>query len=219
MGSNDGDSDEKPPRWATILKPFAVGKYEVTFAEWDACVADGGCNGYRPGDENWGRGNLPVINVSWDDAKAFVKWLRGKTGKDYRLLSEAEWEYAARGGKGSLKYWWGNAIGSGNANCDGCGTRWDNKKTAPVGSFDPNPFGLHDMHGNVWEWVEDCWHGSYSGAPGNGKAWTTGSCVDRVLRGGSWINDPRSLRSANRDGFRPGIRYNIVGFRVARSLR
>ena len=203
----------------TIQKPFAVGKYEVTFTEWDACVAGGGCNGYRPGDSGWGRGRRPVINVGWKDAKSYVEWLSRKTGKRYRLLSEAEWEYVARAGT-ETKYHWGDEVGENRANCDGCGSRWDGGRTAPVGSFPANDFGLYDVHGNVWEWVEDCWHGYYSeGTPSDGSAWTSGGdCGRRVLRGGSWFVDPWNLRSAFRYGGTAGYRNVFYGFRIARTL-
>ena len=202
MGS-DESSSEKPRHRVTIAKPFAVGKHEVTFAEWDACVVAGGCGGgHRPYDRGWGRGRRPVINVSWDDAKAYVLWLNRKTGKQYRLPSEAEWEYAARAGT-TTRYSWGDDIGRNRANCANCGSRWDNEQTAPTGSFRANVFGLHDVHGNVWEWVEDCWSGDYPGAPSDGRAWTGGDCGNRVLRGGSWdFNDRGSsdLRSATGSG-------------------
>ena len=142
------------------------------------------------------------MNVSWKDAKAYVRWLSERTGEKYRLLSEAEWEYVARAGT-TTAYWWGDEIGQNRANCDGCGSRWDDKRTAPVGSFPANPFGLHDVHGNVWEWVEDCWEGN---------------CGRRVLRGGSWNFSPRVLRSAFRLGYSSGYRGNNAGFRVARTL-
>ena len=201
----------------TIARPFAVGKYEVMFAEWDACVAAGGCGGHRPGDEGWGRGRRPVINVSWDDAKSYARWLSRKTGKQYRLLSEAEWEYAARVGT-TTRYSWGDGIGHNRANCDGCGSRWDNRRTAPVGSFPANPRGLHDVHGNVWEWVADCWNENYRGAPSDGSAWMSGECSRRVVRGGSWNSDPGDLNSSARSRDRSGLRYYAIGFRVARTL-
>jgi len=216
-----------PVHDVTIPETFAVSVYEVTFAQWDACVAAGGCGGYRPHDEGWGRGNLPVINVSWEDARAYVEWLSSQTGEDYRLLSEAEWEYVARAGS-TTAYSWGNEVGQNRANCarseegifggrlPGCGDQWWD--TAPVGSFDANSFGVHDMHGNVSEWVEDCWNGSYEGAPTDGSAWRNGDCGQRVLRGGSWLGRPVSLPSANRGGYTTGIRTYTLGFRVARTL-
>ena len=217
-GHEEGrDGDEGPRHRVAIGEPFAVGVYEVTFAQWDACRGEGGCS-HRPDDEGWGRGNRPVVDVSWEDAKEYVRWLSRKTGEGYRLLSESEWEYAARGGS-TTRYWWGDTVGRGRANCDGCGSRWDDETTAPVGSFSANRFGLHDVHGNVWEWVEDCRHGSYVGAPGDGSAWTTGGeCGHRVLRGGSWSGGPRDVRSAYRGWLGSGIRGNLVGFRVARTL-
>ena len=217
VSGRDCYDDEKPVREVRIARPFALSRHEMTFADWDACAAAGGCGGHRPDDHGWGRGDRPVVNVSWDDAQAYVSWLSGETGREYRLPSESEWEYAARAGT-ATKYFWGNGIGRNRANCDGCGSRWDNDRTAPVGSFAPNAWGLHDLHGNVWEWVEDCWNGSYSGAPSNGEAWTSGNCFKRVLRGGSWLNYPRILRSAVRYGDTTSIRSDYVGFRVARTL-
>ena len=211
------DGDEGPVHRVTIAAPFAVGKYEVTFAEWDACEAAGGCGGYWPEDRGWGRGQRPVINVSWNDAQRYVQWLSNKTKKPYRLLSESEWEYAARAGT-QTAYSWGDQIGSGRANCDGCGSQWDNRQTAPAGSFRANAWGLHDMHGNVWEWVEDCRNGSYSGAPRDGSAWRSGNCSGRVLRGGSWSIYPSDLRAADRLWFTAGNRNGSSGFRVARTL-
>src|SRR5262245_3850139 len=157
--------NEGPQHSVAIPRPFAVSKFEVTFADWDACVAVGGCpREGRASDAGWGRGRQPVIFVSWDDAQAYVAWLSRMTDKTYRLLTEAEWEYAARAGS-QAAYSWGDEIGKGNANCGGCGSQWDSKETAPVGSFAANAFGLHDMHGNLWEWVEDCFHEDYNGGP------------------------------------------------------
>jgi formylglycine-generating enzyme required for sulfatase activity len=216
--------DDEGPQHPVTVMAFALGKYDVTFAQWDACVADGGCNAYRPSDQGWGRGNRPVINVSWDDARSYVAWLNRKAGiatgsgsGPYRLPSEAEWEYAARAGTVTSRYW-GDVIGRGNADCDGCGSQWDDKQTAPVGSFPSNAWGLYDMLGNVWQWTADCWNENYTGAPSDGSAWTTGNCGWRVVRGGSWSLNPRYLRSAVRDGNDTGNRLNFAGFRLARTL-
>ena len=216
-GLQCGD-DEFPVHDVTIPAAFAVGAYEVTFEEWDACVAAGGCGGYRPHDGGWGRGRRPVIYVSWDDAQAYVAWLSRQTGAEYRLLSEAEWEYAARAGTETV-YSWGNELGTNRANCEGCGSQWDDRQTAPVGSFPANAFGLHDMHGNVSEWVEDFYNRSYQGAPSDGSAWLKVGYGERVFRGGSSGSDPKFLRSAHRDRFSPGLRATYrFGFRVARTL-
>jgi formylglycine-generating enzyme required for sulfatase activity len=217
---------EDPQHLVTFGKPFAVGRFAVTFDEWDACVADRGCNGYKPKDSGWGRGRRPVINVSWDDAKAYVRWLSRKTGKAYRLLSEAEREYVTRAGT-TTPYWWGSSISTDQANYDGTfnGGQGDNRKqTVPVDSFQPNPWGLYQVHGNVDEWVEDCYYdgdpaGAYVGAPLDGSAWASDRCSQRVLRGGSWERPPGDLRAASRFGLRPvSARYNTYGFRVARTL-
>lgn len=214
-GVRCGDA-ELPVHEVTIPQAFAVSKHEVTFAQWEACVSAGGCS-HRPDDEGWGRGNRPVVNVSWDDAQEYVSWLSTETGAEYRLLSESEWEYAARAGT-STAYSWGNEIGSGRANCSGCGSRWDWEGTAPVGSFGANGLGLHDMHGNVFEWVEDCWNPGYDGAPADGEAWRQGDCSVRVMRGGSWIDFPWGVRSAIRHRRAVDDRDNRRGFRVARTL-
>ena len=208
--------DEGPQHAVTIAQPFAVSKYEVTFDEWDACVAAGGCS-RKPEDRGWGRGRQPVIKVSWEDAQTYVAWLSNKTGKPYRLLSEAEWEYAARAGT-TTRYPWGDEPGSLHANFDGSGSRWSLKQTAPVGSFGPNPFGLHDVIGNVYELVQDCWNDSYIGAPSDGSAWLKGDCGQRVLRGGAWNDRAEYARAANRYTSEPGNRHDYLGFRVARTL-
>jgi formylglycine-generating enzyme required for sulfatase activity len=195
----------------TIARNLAVGKYEVTFAEWDSCVANGGCNGYRPPDEGWGRGRHPVINVSWNDAQAYVEWLGRKTGKSYRLLTESEWEYAARAGTTGAFYW-GLTVSAGWARNNA------RTGTAAVGTYRPNSFGLYDMSGNVSEWALDCSNKSYDGAPADGSARTTGDCNLHVLRGGAWNSDSNSLRSANRDWDAAGSRVSRYGFRVARGL-
>ena len=221
MGSPEGQGNdfEQPTHEVTIAKPFAVAKFELAFDDWDACAAHGDCAPHVS-DSGWGRGRRPAINVNWNDARIYVKWLSRITGKPYRLLSEAEYEYAARAGT-ETKYPWGDEIkleGKAMANCDGCGSQWDGKKTAPVGSFGPNRFDLYDMVGNVWEWTEDCWNDNYEGAPANGSAWTSGDCIRRVVRGGPWNDDPRYVRSASRRNVSVGDRFNLLGFRVARTL-
>lgn len=222
-----GASNERPVHEVTIAAPFAVGRYEVTFAEWDVCVDGGGCR-YRLNDQGWGRENRPVLNISWNDAKQYVHWLSREVGKPYRLLSEAEWEYVARAGT-TTKYWWAGWLSDeadhdyANYGTDKCckglaagADRWVN--TSPVGSFKPNAFGLFDTAGNVWEWVEDCWNDSYEGAPVDGSAWTSGNCGLRVMRGGSWSINPWDLRSAVRGWNDTGDRGDGNGVRVARTL-
>jgi formylglycine-generating enzyme required for sulfatase activity len=209
----------------TIPAPFAVGKFAVTFDEWDACVAGGACNGYKPSDEGWGRGKRPVINVNWDDAKVYTAWLSRKTGKTYRLLSEAEREYVTRGDT-TTPFWWGSSITPKQANYDGSANPYkggDSKgerrqRTVPVDSFEPNPWGLYNVHGNVWEWTEDCRNGSNAGNPGDGHPRTTGDCTERVVRGGSWDFSPLLLRSAFRYRRLADHRASGLGFRVARTL-
>jgi formylglycine-generating enzyme required for sulfatase activity len=207
---------EGPLHEVTIARPFAVSKFAVTFADWNACVSVGGCPAIS--DAGMGQDTKPVVNVNWDDAGRYLEWFSEMTGKPYRLLSEAEYEYAARAGT-QTTYPWGDDIGTRNAVCNGCGSEWDNKQTSPVGSFPPNKFMLYDMVGNVWEWVEDCFHDNYNGAPADGSAWTTGDCVHRVIRGGSWFNDPWFLTTATRVPSARDIRNDNRGFRVARTLR
>jgi formylglycine-generating enzyme required for sulfatase activity len=168
-------------------------------------------------DAGWGRGTRPVINVGWDDAQQYVAWLSTMTGKTYRLLSESEREYGARGGS-ATEYSWGAEIGKGNANCDGCGSQWDKRQTAPVGSFAANAFGLYDMHGNVWEWVSDYYSNDYEGAPTDGSVWVANKCGGGVIRGGPWYNPSVFLRSAERVGSATYDRTYVLGFRVARTL-
>jgi formylglycine-generating enzyme required for sulfatase activity len=208
---------EGPQHTVTIVKQFAVSKYELTFADWDACVTGGGCDGYKPNDWDLGRGQQPVINVNWGEAQQYVAWLSQVTGKTYRLLSEAEYEYAARAGT-QTAYPWGVDIGKNNANCNGCGSQWDNKQPAPVGSFAANRFGLYDMVGNVWEWTEDCFHASYQEAPTDGSPWISGDCSKRIARAGSWAQPPDYLRSAFRLMFSTDVRNVDFGFRVGRTL-
>lgn len=218
MGSIDIYSNEEPVHKVAIAYAFEIGKYEVTFDEYDAFAK--ATQRKLPGDSGWGRGKLPVINVSWNDAQDYVQWLSKQTGKNYRLPTEAEWEYVARAGSQTL-FWWGDDIGSNKANCDGCGRQWGKKRTAPAGSFKANAFGLHDTAGNVREWTQDCWHANYSGAPADGSAWLEkggGDCGRRVVRGGSWDYEPRGLRSAFRDwNFSDGTYFNL-GFRIARAF-
>ena len=211
--------DESPAHRVTIAEPFAIGVREVTFAEWDACVAAGGCEGYEAGDEGRGRGSRPVLNANWHNAQAFVSWLSEVTGADYRLPSEAEWEYAARAGT-TTPYSWGDdpSADHGNGEQDHGWPDDGHRYTAPTGSFAANGFGLHDVHGNVWEWTADCWNGSYEGAPADGSAWLSGDCVGRVTRGGAYNYGPGYLRSAMRLKIFSGFRSYFVGFRVARSL-
>ncbi len=208
--------NEGPQHKVTFAQPFAVSKFEVTFSEWDACVANKGCN-HKPRDkEGWGRGPRPVINVSWYHAQEYIAWISRKTGEKYRLLTEAEWEYAARAGT-KTTYSWGDEVGKNNANCWDCKwDKWNRGETSPVGSFKPNAFGLYDMHGNVWEWVHDPWHDTYRGAPTDGTAWMKANDgYFRVLRGGSWAD---SVRAAFRIQGAKDDKYEFVGFRVARRL-
>ncbi|MEZ5471331.1 MAG: SUMF1/EgtB/PvdO family nonheme iron enzyme [Marinicella sp.] len=213
MGSNE-DKKEQPIHIVNI-KQFAMSTTEVTFAQWDACYNAGGCS-QKADDYDNGRGSRPVVDVNWNDAKEYVKWLSQKTNKNFRLPSEAEWEYAARAGS-TTKYSWGDSIGSNKANCKSshCGSY--DSFTSPVKSFNANAFGLYDMHGNVWEWVEDCWNNSYSGAPNDGGVWENGNCIRRVVRGGGWISFASSLRSAKRIG-KTSNRYADYGFRVVQDL-
>lgn len=207
------DNDEGPQRQVTFSQPFAAGKFAVTFDEWDFCVADGGCSGYRPSDDHWGRGRRPVMHVSWHQAQTYVAWLSRKTGHTYRLLSEAEREYVTRAGT-TTPYWWGSSVNPDQANFG----RSRTFRTVPVDSFRPNQWGFYQVHGNVWEWTEDCYNDSYAGAPTDGSAMTSGACKFRVRRGGSWFVLPQELRAAARDGNEPFAFGSNIGFRVARSL-
>ena len=209
--------DEGPQHLVRIPRAYAVSKFPITFDEWDACHRKGGTN-FLPNDEGWGRGKQPVINVNWYHAQEYIGWLRKFTGAPYRLLSEAEWEYAARADSQSA-YPWGEEIGKGHANGRRCGSQWGGKRPSPVGSFPPNPFGLHDMHGNVLEWVQDCHLGpDYIGAPLDGSALQLDHCEHRVARGGNFAADPSFLRSAWRLGENALSQTSGKGFRVARDL-
>jgi formylglycine-generating enzyme required for sulfatase activity len=214
---------EDPRHRVSIPRPFAVGRFAITFDEWDACVADGGCNGYMPPDEGWGRGRMPIINVSWGDAKVYVAWLSRKTDKSYRLLSESEREYVTRAGT-ITPFWWGKSASANEANYDATQTyaagviSENRQKTVPVDFFSPNPWGLYQVHGNVWEWLEDCWNATYKGAPSDGSGWSTGNCTHRNQRGGSWAHASKYMRSARRNTVPADFRGNIQGFRIARTI-
>ncbi|HEY6259816.1 MAG TPA: formylglycine-generating enzyme family protein [Xanthobacteraceae bacterium] len=222
-------ADEGPQQEVVIARPFAVGRSEVSFEEWFACVAEGGCNAYRPGDYGWGTGKRPVINVSWTDAKAYVKWLSEKTGATYRLLSESEREYVTRGCTSpacpSTPFWFGNDISPARANYDwrysyaGSAKAQPRRQTVTTDASQANPFGLLHVHGNVREWVEDCWNPSLAGLPKDGAPRTSGDCSSHVVRGGAWSDEPRDLRSAKRSWEVVGERRAEIGFRVARVLR
>ena len=220
MGSNE-INEGQPPHNVHIQRPFAIGKYEVSFKEYDRFMLAMGRKAEEfPRDEGWGRENRPVINITWHDARAFAEWLSKETGKRYRLPTEAEWEYAARADS-TTAYWWGDEINQDGkvwANCRGCGSEWDNKQTAPVGSFKPNPFGLYDTAGNVFEWVQDCWYEDYTAAPRDGSAWENKGCLQRVVRGGSWLDLPQYLRSAARFWYFPDNWGPERGFRLAQDL-
>lgn len=227
MGSPENEKgrskNEGPQQFVTISPGLSISKHEVTFAQWDACVADGGCEA-KPNDNGWGRDDRPVIDVMWYDAQAYAAWLSAKTHKKYRLLSEAEWEFAAKGG-GASTYSWGAVASHEHANYgtdDCCGghiegrDRWL-ESTAPVGSFPANQLGLHDLSGNVWEWVEDCWDESHTGRPTDSAARIDGDCNLRIMKGGSWASMPVRIRGAFRDAYPPNDHGTIIGFRVARA--
>ena len=223
MGSPAGERGrwptEGPQHEVTISHNFAVSKYPVTFDEWDACAQAGGCQSYFPADEHWGRGNRPVVNVSWQDAQAYVAWLTSRTGHRYRLVSEAEYEYAERAGT-QTPYSTGFSISPGQANFldpASAGTGPEGRMPMPVGSFPPNRFGLYDMQGNIWEWVQDCWHDNYNKAPNDGSPWLTGDCQRRVVRGGGFNREAKFMRSASRYWIVGELRSALAGFRVART--
>ena len=225
MGSADSESghydDEGPVRGVSVAA-FALGRYAVTFAEYDRFAQATARE--LPDDEGWGRSTRPVINVSWEDTTAYARWLSEETGATYRLPSEAEWEYAARSGS-TARYWWGDAISRENevmANCAGCGSEWGGEQTAPVGSFAVNGFGLYDLHGNVWEWTQDCWHKNYRDAPLDARpreAAAGGDCSRRVVRGGSWSIGPKWVRSAGRNWDSADVVSIGLGFRLARTIK
>ncbi len=237
--SEPGRFDAEGPQHSVSVRAVAFGQHLVTVQEFSVFVREteydvGPCD--WPSGTNWQSWGFvpqgPVVCVSWRDAQAYIAWLNAKVRKQspaasagqagpYRLPSEAEWEYAARAGTATAR-WWGEAIGVGKANCNGCGSPWDNKQIAPIGSFPANPFGLFDMLGNVWQWTDDCWNESYAGAPNDGSAWRSGDCGKRVLRGGSWSNLPKFVRAAARSRDDVGSRSHdyagYAGFRVVRTL-
>jgi len=214
---------ENPMRDTFINYRFEVSKYEITFDDWNKCVSSGGCAGHKPDDKGWGRGKRPVINVSYNDAQNFLKWLNSKTGQNYRLLSEAEWEYVARAGQ-DAPFGTGFDMSAQYANFDGkapygSGTPGPYlRKTQPVGQYEPNAFGVYDMHGNVYEWVEDCWNKDHSGAIGDGSARKDGDCKFRIMKGGSWVTHGYQTRAAARIRYVTDYRYDDYGIRIARTL-
>lgn len=246
--SEPGRFDSEGPQHVVRIKAFALGKYDVTSAQFLGFLRETGyqpvaCNAtlgmgwrapahgtaYAPSyDEppKW-----PAVCLDWRDADAYIAWLNAKVRRlrpeltegegPYRLPSEAEWEYAARAGTRTAR-WWGDAIGVNRANCNGCGSKWDDRLLTDVDSFAPNPFGLYGMLGNAWQWTADCWHANYRGAPTDGSPWTEKQCARRVIRGGSWNNLPVFVRSASRSGsVTDGGEYDyssLTGFRVARNL-
>jgi len=216
MGSNSDDPAERPVHRVSVGQPFAIGKYEVTVEQWNACADATGCP--RIDIEGNPSKSTPVHNLSWDDAQVYVKWLSKTTGKTYRLPTEAEWEYAARGGT-TTTYWWGNEMRKGYADCKDCGEPWRKDGPVNVGSFTPNPFGLFDMNGSVWEWVADCWHSSYKGAPADGRVWDEAGCPMRVIRGGSWPDGGAYMQSSTRFKYSASVRQSQNGMRVARDMK
>ncbi|MFC0401480.1 SUMF1/EgtB/PvdO family nonheme iron enzyme [Paraburkholderia rhizosphaerae] len=216
MGSNSDDPSEKPPHRVTISAPFAIGKYEVTVEQWNACADANGCPRLSP-ESNTVK-NAPARDLSWDDTQLYVKWLAKTTGKPYRLPTEAEWEYADRAGT-TTKYWWGDQMRKGQANCKDCGDPWHKEGPETIGSFAPNPYGLHDMNGSVWEWVSDCWHNSYQNAPNDGRAWDAPGCNMRVIRGGSWREGGDYMLTSTRFKYSQSVRQSQDGFRVAKDLK
>lgn len=216
MGLGGTTRKEGPPHRVNIDEPFAIGVYEVTFDEWEACRAEGAC-AHDPDDHGWGRGDRPVVNVTMGDVEQYLAWLSEKTGHDYRLPSEAEWEYAHRAGSTTI-FPWGDEAGKNRANCKDCYSEWSAKSTAPVGSFEPNAFGLYDTVGNAYEWTADCWNPTHEGASGDGSARTDGDCRQRVMKGGSFYYFQKVGRSSYR-AKNPGVVNSYwLGFRVVRDL-
>lgn len=211
-----GDDNERPAHEVDIPDGFYISKYEVTFDQYDKFA--NATDRALPPDNGWGRGKRPVVNVSWYDAKAYTAWLSDETNAEYRLPTEVEWEYSARADS-STAFWYGNDVKPGYSVCDSCGSQWDGISSAPVGSQASNPLGLFDMHGNVAEWVEDCYHDNYIGAPTKNQVWLANQCDHRVLRGGSWFDIPRVGRSATRFRAEPSLKASNWGFRVVRIIQ
>lgn len=216
MGNNASDPSEKPAHPVRLGAPFAIGKFEVTVQQWNACAEAGGCPKLAQGLNS--NANGPVRDLSWDDAQQYVKWLASVSGKPYRLPTEAEWEYAARGGT-TTPYWWGAKMVTGKANCKDCGPPWSAERPANAGSFAANPYGLYDTSGSVWEWVADCWHNNFKDAPNDGSTWDDPNCRVRVIRGGSWREGAAYMVTSTRFKYDASVRQPQNGFRVARNLR
>jgi len=215
MGEKRGDRSERPVHRVSIKRPFAIGKYEVTIGQWNECVKAGACS--YDAAKGGPTENFPVRDISWNDAQEYVRWLSRKTKQKYRLPTEAEWEYSARANR-QTRFWWGDKVGTGNANCKDCGGKWDRSAPAEVDAYPPNPFGVYGTSGGVWEWVNDCWHRSYDGAPNDGSSWDKPDCRENVIRGGSWRNDASYVHSASRFKYDTNVRYLLNGFRVAKTL-
>lgn len=216
MGNDGPHKYERPAHTVTFNKAFAIGMFEVTFDEWQACFDEGACGTEMPDDHHWGQGQRPVMNITWADANAYAAWLSKKTQKTYRLPTEAEWEYAARAGTDS-EFWWGDEVGLSKANCRDCGPEISHQ-TQPTDSFAPNAWGLYNVHGNVWEWVQDCWNKTHEGAPTDGSARLEGDCRQRVMRSGSWYYFSKNIRSAWRFKNDARVKSYGIGLRVVREL-
>ena len=216
MGNNTSDPSEKPAHQVRLGAPFAIGKFEVTVQQWNACVDAGGCPKIAQAPP--ASASAPMRDVSWDDAQQYIKWLTAVSGKPYRFPTEAEWEYAARGGT-ATPYWWGLKMATGKANCKDCGPPWSADRPADAGSFAANPYGLYDTSGSVWEWVADCWHNNFRNAPADGRVWDEPNCRVRVIRGGSWREGAAYMVASTRFKYDAGVRQAQNGFRVARNLR
>ncbi|WP_295403819.1 SUMF1/EgtB/PvdO family nonheme iron enzyme [uncultured Thiocystis sp.] len=215
MGANSLSGEDFSPAHEVRIRPFLIGVNEVTYQDYDRFAR--ATARALPEDFGWGRGNRPVVGVSWEEAQAYADWLSRETGHRYRLPTEAEWEFASRAGD-TRSFWWGSSLEPGRAACFDCGSQWDNRSTAPVGSFPPNPFGLHDTAGNAMEWVADCYRPSDQDAPGDGSTSREASCTARVARGGAFNKPAASMRAYVRGHFAPETKLNMLGFRIARDL-